>query len=168
MEEVELSLVAQLCPTLRNPVDYSLPGSSVHKIIWARILEWVAISFSMDLPKPGLEPRSPALQVDSLPSEPPGKPWSTLTPKLNLNLTQPLDLPVYTAQVGQNILKDTKKRNLPDQTVKQMRIRGNCQQISLKEVSTQWNTLPCLESDLNKQTEDIRWSGKFGDGLDIR
>ena len=47
--------------------------------------------------------------------------------------------------MGQNILKDTKKRNLPDQTVKQMRI-------SLKEVSTKWNTLPCLESDLNKPT----------------
>ena len=38
-------LVAQLCPTLWDPVDYSPPGSSVHGILLARILEWVAISF---------------------------------------------------------------------------------------------------------------------------
>ena len=38
------------------------------------MLEWVAISFSRDLPNPGIEPRSPALQADSLLSEPPGKP----------------------------------------------------------------------------------------------
>ena len=36
----------QLCLTCSNPVDYSLPGSSVHGILQARILEWVAISFS--------------------------------------------------------------------------------------------------------------------------
>ena len=66
-------LVAQLCPTLRNPMDYSLPGSSVHGILQARILEWVAIPFSRDLPDPGIEPGSAALSADSLPSEPPGK-----------------------------------------------------------------------------------------------
>ena len=38
------------------------------------ILEWVAIPFSRDLLKPGMKPRYPALQADSLPSEPPGKP----------------------------------------------------------------------------------------------
>ena len=37
---------AQSCPTLCNPMGYSLPGSSVHEILQARILEWVAISFS--------------------------------------------------------------------------------------------------------------------------
>ena len=41
------SEVAQSCPTLCNPVDYSLPGSSVHGILQARVLEWVAISFSI-------------------------------------------------------------------------------------------------------------------------
>ena len=40
------SEVAQLCPTLCDPVDCSLPGSSVHGIFQARIQEWVAISFS--------------------------------------------------------------------------------------------------------------------------
>ena len=38
--------LAQSCPTLRDPMDCSLPGSSVHGILQARILEWVAISFS--------------------------------------------------------------------------------------------------------------------------
>ena len=67
-------LVAQLCPTLCDPVDCSSPGSSIHGISQARILEWVAVSFWGDLPDPGIEPGSPALQTDSLPSEPPGKP----------------------------------------------------------------------------------------------
>ena len=40
------SEVAQSCPTLSDPVDCSLPGSSVHGIFQARVLEWVAIAFS--------------------------------------------------------------------------------------------------------------------------
>ena len=38
--------VAQSCPTLRGPMDCSLPGSSVHGIFQARVLEWGAIAFS--------------------------------------------------------------------------------------------------------------------------
>ena len=41
-----LVLIAQSCPTLGDPMDYSRPGSSVHGIFQARILEWFAISFS--------------------------------------------------------------------------------------------------------------------------
>ena len=62
-------LVAQLCPSLCDPVDCSPPDSSVHGILQARILEWIAISFSGDLSDPGIKPGSPALQADSLPSE---------------------------------------------------------------------------------------------------
>jgi len=51
-----------------------MPGFSVHGIFQTRILDWVAISFSGDLPNPGIKPKSPELQTDSLPSEPPGKP----------------------------------------------------------------------------------------------
>ena len=40
------SEVAQSCPTLRDPMDCSLPGSSIHEIFQARVLVWVAISFS--------------------------------------------------------------------------------------------------------------------------
>ena len=44
--KVKWSEVTQSCPTLCDPMDYSLPGSSVHGIFQARILEWVGISFS--------------------------------------------------------------------------------------------------------------------------
>ena len=46
------SEVTQSCPTLCDPVDSSLPGSSVHEILQARILEWVAISFSRGSSRP--------------------------------------------------------------------------------------------------------------------
>jgi len=42
-----------LCPTLCDPIDHSPPGSSVHGVLQARILEWVAISFSMSPYKKG-------------------------------------------------------------------------------------------------------------------
>ena len=48
---------------LCNTMVYSPPGSSVHGILQARILEWVAIHFSRDLPDPGIELRSPALFI---------------------------------------------------------------------------------------------------------
>ena len=69
-------LVTQSCLTLCNPMDCRLSGSSVHGILQARILEQVAMPSSGDLPNPGIEPMSPTLQGDSLPSEPPGKPKS--------------------------------------------------------------------------------------------
>ena len=71
--------VAQSCPTLCNPMD-----CIVHGILQARILEWVAFPFSMDLPNPGIEPRSPVLQADSLPAEPLGKPKNTGVGSLSL------------------------------------------------------------------------------------
>ena len=46
MKEISESEVTQSCPTLSNPMDCSLPGSSVHGIFQARVLEWVAIAFS--------------------------------------------------------------------------------------------------------------------------
>ena len=45
-------LVAQSCPTLCDPVGYSLPGSSVHGVLQARILEWVAIPLSKGSSRP--------------------------------------------------------------------------------------------------------------------
>ena len=51
-----------------------MPRSSVHGILQARILEWVAMPSSRGSSQPRDGPRSPTLQVDSLPSEPPGKP----------------------------------------------------------------------------------------------
>ena len=60
--------VTQSCLTLFNPMDYS-----IHGILEAIILEWVAYPFS----RGSSQPRSPALQVDSLPVEPQGKPKNT-------------------------------------------------------------------------------------------
>ena len=68
--------VAQSCLTCCNPMDCSLPGSSVHGDSPGKN---TAVGLTCpppeDLPNPGSEPRSPALQADSLLSEPPGKPY---------------------------------------------------------------------------------------------
>ena len=56
-------------------MDYSLLSSSVHGILQARILEWVVIPFSEDLPNAGIKLTFAALQADSLLSEPPGNPF---------------------------------------------------------------------------------------------
>ena len=68
-KESELVL---LCPTFCNPMDCSLPGSFIHGILQARILEWVAIPSPVAHLDPGIKPESPTLQANSLPSEPPG------------------------------------------------------------------------------------------------
>ena len=67
------ALVTQPCPTLCGPMDCSLPGSSVHRFLQARILEWAAIPFCRGSSHQAIEHRSAVLQTDSLPSEPPGK-----------------------------------------------------------------------------------------------
>ena len=71
--------VTQLCLTLYDPLDYSLLGSSVHRILQTRILEWIAIPFSREFSQPRDRTQvSPALQVNSLPTEPPGN-YNTLS-----------------------------------------------------------------------------------------
>ena len=62
-------LFTQLYTTVCSPL-----GFSVHGIFQARILEWVVIPFSKESSNPRIKPRSPALQADFLPSEPPEKP----------------------------------------------------------------------------------------------
>ena len=65
-------IVAQSGPTLCDPRDYSLPGSFVHGILQARILEWVAVAFSRDLPTQGSNTHFLHLlhwQADSSPAE---------------------------------------------------------------------------------------------------
>ena len=57
-----------------DPLDCSPPVFSVHGILLVRILVWVAITFSRNLPDPEIKPGSPALQSDSLPSELQGEP----------------------------------------------------------------------------------------------
>ena len=69
-------LVTQSRLSFCHPRDCSPPNSSDHGILQARILEWVAISFSRgsSQPNPAIEPISPAFQVDSLSSELPENP----------------------------------------------------------------------------------------------
>ena len=78
-KSVCLSILTWLCLVLNhvqlcNPMDYSPSGSSVHGILQARILEWVAMHSSRGSSQPKIKLRSPALQADSLLSEPPGRP----------------------------------------------------------------------------------------------
>ena len=71
--------IAQLCPTLCNPMDYIVQG-----ILQARMLEWVAFPFSRGYSQLGIKPRSPTLQADSLPAESQGKPKNTRVGSLSL------------------------------------------------------------------------------------
>ena len=65
------SEITQLCPTLCDPMDCSLPSMG-----FSRQEYWSGLPFPSpgDLPNPGIEPRSPVLQADSLPAEPPATP----------------------------------------------------------------------------------------------
>ena len=79
-----LCLVAQSCPTLFDPMDCTPPASSVHGVLQARIQEGLPCPPPGDLPNPGAELRSFALQADSLPTVPPGKPKNTGVGSLSL------------------------------------------------------------------------------------
>ena len=57
--------------TLCGPMEHT-----AHGILQAGILEWVAFPSPGDIPNPGIKPRSPALQADSLPPELPGNSWT--------------------------------------------------------------------------------------------
>ena len=58
-------------------MDCSPPGSSVHGIFQEEYWSGLPFPFPGHLPNPGIEPGSPALQADTLPSEPAGKPYMT-------------------------------------------------------------------------------------------
>ena len=73
-----LCLVTQSYPTLGVTMDCSPSGFSVHGILQARTPEWVVTSFSRGSSQPRNQTGAPALQVDSLPAELPGKPIYTL------------------------------------------------------------------------------------------
>ena len=71
---LKIVISTQSCLTLCDPVDCSLPGSSI--LGFSRQEYWRGLPFPSpgDLPNPGIEPGSPALQADALTSQPPGKP----------------------------------------------------------------------------------------------
>ena len=90
--------IVQSCSIHCEPMNSSSPGFSVCGILLARIVEWVAIPSPGDLPNPGTELRSPSLQADSLPSEPPWKPLE----ETYLNVIKA----IYEKSTGNSILND--------------------------------------------------------------
>ena len=68
-----ISVSRSACLTLCDPMNCNPPGFSVYGILQGRILKYLPFPSPEDLPEPGIELGSPALQADSLPSEPQGK-----------------------------------------------------------------------------------------------
>ena len=77
-------MLLQSCLTLCDPMDYSPPGSSVHGDIRQEIWSGFPCPPPGELPNPGIEPKSPALQEDSSLPEPPRKPKNTGVGSLSL------------------------------------------------------------------------------------
>ena len=84
-------LVSQSCLTLCNPMNCT----SVHGILQARILEGLLFPSPGDLPDPGIQPGSPALQADSLPSEPPRKPCMYVCMHIYIEMFHKSDIHFY-------------------------------------------------------------------------
>ena len=104
-----LSFVTQSCPTLCNPMDCNPPGSSVHGDALGKNSH--AMPSSRGSSQPEIEPRSPTLQVDSLPPEPPVKPKNT-----GVRVAHPflLDLPDPGIELGSPTLQaDSLPAELP-------------------------------------------------------
>ena len=97
-------LVAKLCLTLFDSMDCNPPGSSVHGILQARILEWVIIPFSMG---------SSAWQADSLPSEPPRKPIEYILINISFYLFNKhlLDVSYWPGTLMRSVLKTWVNKN---------------------------------------------------------
>ena len=72
-EDVCTCSVAKSCLTVCDPMNCSLPGFSVHGVFRAKCWSGLPFPFPRDLPDPGIKPKSPVWQVDSLPLTPPGK-----------------------------------------------------------------------------------------------
>ena len=81
---IYVHVLLQLCLILCDLMDIGCQAPLSMGIFQARILEWVAMPPSGDLPNPGIKPRSPILQADSLPAEPQGKPKNTGVGSLSL------------------------------------------------------------------------------------
>ena len=82
---LNVHVLSQSCPTLCNPMYFIPPGSSVHRDSpWQEYWSGLPRSTPGYLPNPGIEPKSPASQVDSLPSGPPVKPKNTGVGSLSL------------------------------------------------------------------------------------
>ena len=77
IKKVKVKVVSQSCLTLCDPMDCSLPSSSVHGILQTKYWSGLPFPSPGDLSDPRIEPRSPTLQEDALTSHPPGKPTNS-------------------------------------------------------------------------------------------
>ena len=129
-------LVAQSCPTLCNPMGCSLPGSSVYGISQARVLEWVAISFSGGLPRPPrIKPAFPALAGGFLTTEPLGKSFP------HLLIASPEMSPT---------INHCKRNSTSGSTSKEPNLRHlNKQQIFIEHLLCFGFELNCQDSEIN-------------------
>ena len=100
-------LSSQLCPTICDPIDCSPPSSSVHGISRQEYCSGLPFPPPGDLPGPGIEPGSPTIWADSLPSKPPGKPIVHFGECFGSRKTLPLSMPSGRAHIPQrnNYLK---------------------------------------------------------------
>ena len=106
---------AQSCPTLCNPMDCSRPGSSVHGILQARILEWVAISFSRGTSRPRDWTHASCLAGGFFTTEPPGKPEQRSGMLLNiLQCTEYHSPPPTKAYPVQNVSNHEAEQHGPE------------------------------------------------------
>ena len=96
-------LVTQSCLTLCKSMDFSPPSLSVHGILKARILKWVAFPSPRDLPSTGTEPGSPTLQADSLLSEPPTKPVISIVSTIQISVLRMSILGGLERRLGQEV-----------------------------------------------------------------
>ena len=117
-------------------------GSSVHGHSPGKILEWVAMPSSKGFSNPGIKPRSPTLQVDSLPSEPTGKPKNTGVGSL------PLLKGNFLTQVSKQGLLDCRWNSLPaelpakpSQTIQFSSVAQSRSTLRLRGL--QYSRLPC-------------------------
>ena len=109
-----LCLVIQSCPNLCDPLDYSSPSSFVHGDSPGKNIGVAYLAFLQGIFPSGIKPRSPALQVNSLPSEPPGKPNNVLTSAIqNICPNVHLELIIEITFGFLSLSPNTLRRSLP-------------------------------------------------------
>ena len=117
-------------------MDCSLPGSSVHGILQARILEWIAISFSRGSCRPGIETWSPILQADSLL---PGQPGSLFNCQIKISISESL---VRSLGWDNPLEKETATHSsIPAWSILWTEEPGGLQSIGLQRVEHDWSYL---------------------------
>ena len=133
-------------------MDYSPPGSSVHKDSPAKVLEWVAMPSSGGLPNSGIKPRFPTLQADSLPSESPpeGRVNGGPGPGLNHKGSRTLEKVQFSARQVWKI----KVKVLVGQNAVTFKFLDPLEPMILQNVSS----LPCASSLSHLQLPVIPWT----------